>query len=80
MVTINRVYTRKGDAGETSLIGGQAVFKDDPRVRSYGAVDELNAALVECIQDAALVRCKTRLPVAPLEGPGRDHELTIGKL
>jgi cob(I)alamin adenosyltransferase len=45
MVRINRVYTRKGDAGETSLVGGRAVFKDDPRVQCFGAVDELNAAI-----------------------------------
>jgi cob(I)alamin adenosyltransferase len=45
MVRINRVYTRKGDAGETSLVGGRTVFKDDPRVACYGTVDELNAVL-----------------------------------
>ncbi len=43
MVRINRVYTRKGDAGETSLVGGRAVGKDDLRVACYGTVDELNA-------------------------------------
>jgi len=40
-----RIYTRTGDAGETGLIGGARVGKDDPRVRAYGEVDELNAAL-----------------------------------
>lgn len=42
---ITRVYTRTGDAGETRLAGGQAVWKDDPRVEAYGAVDELNAVI-----------------------------------
>lgn len=40
-----RIYTRTGDRGETGLIGGQRVPKDDPRVEAYGAVDELNASL-----------------------------------
>jgi cob(I)alamin adenosyltransferase len=40
-----RIYTRTGDTGETGLIGGRRVRKDDPRVEAYGAVDELNAQL-----------------------------------
>ncbi|MDW8052630.1 MAG: cob(I)yrinic acid a,c-diamide adenosyltransferase [Armatimonadota bacterium] len=40
-----RIYTRTGDTGETGLIGGQRVPKDDPRVEAYGTVDELNATL-----------------------------------
>ncbi len=40
-----RIYTRTGDTGETGLIGGQRVPKDDPRVCAYGTVDELNATL-----------------------------------
>ena len=42
-LAINRVYTRSGDHGETSLAGGQRVPKDGPRIAAYGAVDELNA-------------------------------------
>lgn len=42
-VAINRVYTRTGDAGTTSLVGGQKVPKEDLRIETYGAVDELNA-------------------------------------
>ena len=40
-----KVYTRRGDTGETDLFGGGRVGKDAPRVAAYGAVDELNAAL-----------------------------------
>jgi len=40
-----KIYTRRGDAGETDLFGGLRVSKDDARVEAYGAVDELNAAV-----------------------------------
>ena len=42
-LAINRVYTRGGDKGETSLAGGERLPKDAPRIESYGTVDELNA-------------------------------------
>ncbi len=42
-LAINRVYTRRGDRGETSLAGGQRVAKDSLRIEAYGTVDELNA-------------------------------------
>lgn len=42
---IDRVYTRGGDKGQTSLIGGERVSKADPRLECYGTVDELNATL-----------------------------------
>ncbi len=38
-----KIYTKTGDEGETGLFGGGRVPKDDPRVRAYGDVDELNA-------------------------------------
>jgi cob(I)alamin adenosyltransferase len=44
-LAINRVYTRRGDSGDTNLAGGQRVAKDAPRIEAYGAVDELNAFL-----------------------------------
>ena len=42
-LAINRVYTRQGDAGQTSLVGGQRVSKSSARIEAYGTVDELNA-------------------------------------
>jgi cob(I)alamin adenosyltransferase len=42
---ISRVYTKSGDAGETSLVDGSRVSKADPRVVAYGDVDELNSLL-----------------------------------
>jgi cob(I)alamin adenosyltransferase len=38
-----KVYTRTGDAGQTSLVSGNRVSKDDVRVEAYGTVDELNS-------------------------------------
>ena len=40
-----KVYTRRGDGGETDLFGGERVAKDHRRVHAYGAVDELNSVL-----------------------------------
>jgi len=45
MVKLDRIYTRGGDKGETSLGGGARVAKHDPRVAAYGSVDEANAAI-----------------------------------
>jgi cob(I)alamin adenosyltransferase len=45
MVRIDRVVTRGGDGGETSLGDGKRVRKDDARVEAFGAVDEANAAI-----------------------------------
>ena len=42
---ISKVYTRTGDAGQTSLVSGTRVDKDDVRVEAYGTVDELNSNL-----------------------------------
>ncbi|MGE0884390.1 MAG: cob(I)yrinic acid a,c-diamide adenosyltransferase [Blastocatellales bacterium] len=42
---ITRVYTKTGDAGETSLVDGSRVSKCDLRVAAYGDVDELNSLL-----------------------------------
>ncbi|MBW2292535.1 MAG: cob(I)yrinic acid a,c-diamide adenosyltransferase [Deltaproteobacteria bacterium] len=40
-----KIYTRRGDRGETDLFGGGRVAKDDLRVAAYGDVDELNACV-----------------------------------
>jgi cob(I)alamin adenosyltransferase len=74
-----KIYTRTGDAGETSLFGGTRVGKDDPRVQAYGEVDELNAHLglarantTDAELDAELVRLQRDLFAlgAQLADPG----------
>ncbi|GAB4416746.1 MAG: cob(I)yrinic acid a,c-diamide adenosyltransferase [Bacteroidia bacterium] len=57
-----KIYTRKGDGGETSLLGGTRVPKHDLRIEAYGTVDELNAHLgllsdqPELIEQVSLIR------------------------
>jgi cob(I)alamin adenosyltransferase len=57
MVRIDRVVTRGGDGGETSLGDGQRVRKDSALIEAMGAVDEANAAI-------GLLRTRTRDLVA----------------
>lgn len=40
-----RIYTKRGDKGQSSLFGGAPVSKADPRLEAYGTLDELNAAI-----------------------------------
>jgi cob(I)alamin adenosyltransferase len=48
-VRLTRIYTRGGDAGETSLGDGSRASKLDTRIAASGAVDELNSALGVCL-------------------------------
>jgi cob(I)alamin adenosyltransferase len=45
MVKLNKIYTRTGDDGKTSLVGGGRVSKHAKRPTAYGEVDELNSVL-----------------------------------
>lgn len=45
MVYLNKIYTKSGDGGETSLGDGTRVPKSHPRISAYGGVDELNSCL-----------------------------------
>lgn len=61
---LNRIYTKGGDRGETSLVGGQRVPKDALRIEAYGTVDELNSFLgAACLtaEEAGLVPLATIL-------------------
>lgn len=76
------IYTGGGDAGETSLFGGDRVSKAHPRIEAYGTVDELNA-LVGTIRpsgyqdvDDQLARIQNHLHViqAELANPISDDD------
>ena len=56
-----KIYTRTGDAGGTGLFDGTRVLKSDPRVDSYGEVDELNAWLGLVRTEAAMDRPDTQI-------------------
>ncbi|WP_372782419.1 cob(I)yrinic acid a,c-diamide adenosyltransferase [Phenylobacterium sp.] len=90
MVTLNRIYTRTGDAGSTRLATGETVSKADLRVETYGAVDETNACLglarvhtagVEAF-DAILARVQNELfdLGADLAQPAKADEAEGSKL
>jgi cob(I)alamin adenosyltransferase len=46
-----KIYTRKGDAGETGIWGGRRVNKDEARIEAIGSVDECNAAIGLALSD-----------------------------
>ena len=53
MVKLNKIYTRTGDNGMTSLVGGQRVSKHARRPAAFGEVDELNSVI-------GLARCQAK--------------------
>lgn len=67
MVTLNKIYTRTGDKGDTALGNGGRVGKDSLRVEAYGTVDETNSTVglarlhSEGEMDAALGRIQNDL-------------------
>jgi cob(I)alamin adenosyltransferase len=57
-----KIYTKGGDQGETGLLGGVRVPKDDLRIRTYGTLDELNAVFGLILADSHLpLQVRTRL-------------------
>jgi len=83
-VRLTKIYTRGGDAGETSLGDGSRVSKLDARIAAYGTVDELNAAVGVVVADGCpetirevLVRVQNELfdlgadLSVPIEGEAR---------
>lgn len=44
-----KIYTKTGDKGKTSLIGGTKVYKSDLRIEAYGTIDELNSYVGLCL-------------------------------
>ena len=55
IIIINRVYTKKGDKGKTSIVGGHKLNKSSKRITSFGEVDELNVIVGMCKVDVKLV-------------------------
>lgn len=76
-IHITRVYTRGGDKGKTSLVGGVRVDKASLKLDSYGAVDELNCLVG--IARAALA-ADSALPAVDRESLDRDLRLIQNRL
>lgn len=68
-----KVYTKKGDLGKTSLIGGKRVDKDHIRIEAYGTVDELNSYI-------GLVRDQLNKKYSPTLEVIQNKLFTLGSL
>lgn len=91
MVKLDKIYTRGGDKGATSLGGGARVAKNDLRVQAYGTADEANAVIglarlhTDFEIDAMLGRIQNDLfdlgadLCRPQEGDGRDESLRMSE-
>ena len=69
-----KIYTKTGDSGETSLIGGKRVSKAELRIRAYGTVDELNAH-VGLLRDQAVNKLRLKILIEI-----QDRLFTMGSL
>ena len=85
-LALHRIYTRGGDLGETSLVNGRRVGKDNLKIEAYGTVDELNAfvgqarvsALAEDLGDLAAILLRVQHELFNLGSilatdPGKAH-------
>lgn len=61
MVRLDKIYTRGGDSGMTSLGDGTRVPKSSPRIAAYGEVDELNSVLGMCLDHVTDAQERTLL-------------------
>ena len=67
-----KIYTKTGDKGKTSLIGGTKVLKSDLRIEAYGTVDELNSFIGLCLDHLKVHKIENALPEI------QDRLFTIG--
>ena len=73
-----KIYTRKGDRGQTRLVGGCLVSKSDLRIESYGSVDELNSTLGLCIEELKAIPATQPLAMELI--PIQNELFCIGSL
>ena len=57
-ISINKVYTKKGDNGSTNIVGGHKVDKSSNRIKAFGEIDELNVIVGMCVFDVTLIENK----------------------
>lgn len=90
-----KIYTKTGDKGQTSLIGGTRVPKFHPRIEAYGTIDELNSFIglirdhdIDSVYKSALIEIQDRLFTAEsiialdpeAESPVRIPSLTFADI
>jgi cob(I)alamin adenosyltransferase len=75
-VRIDKVYTKAGDRGQTSLIGGDRASKASPRIECYGTVDELNATVG--LVRAALESSAARPALEPIMARVQNELFNLG--
>ncbi len=76
-----KMYTSRGDKGETDLMGGKRVSKDDLRINALGEVDELNAVIgvtIALLKDKGIVDILSRVQ-NDLFTVGSDLSIAPGK-
>ena len=79
MPRLTKIYTRKGDKGETSLGRGRRVPKDSLRVNAYGTVDELNSAIGVALAHDLAPRLHEVLPIIQNELFHLGSDLSFGE-
>ena len=79
MVVLNRIYTKTGDAGETGLVTGVRVPKDDLRIACYGTVDETNSAIGVARTRGARVLAVGTTTLRALESAALSGELVAAE-
>jgi cob(I)alamin adenosyltransferase len=72
-----RIYTKTGDQGSTSLIGGTKVPKSHLRIESYGTVDELNS-FIGLLNDQLAISSPLFIDIHPFLREIQDRLFTIG--
>ncbi len=79
MKKITKVYTRTGDKGTTSLVGGVRISKTDVRLEAYGTIDELNAHLGLLIAMISITGGEQNTAVTPSLSDDREMLIRIQK-
>ena len=72
-----KIYTKTGDKGQTSLIGGTRIPKFHLRIECYGTVDELNS-YIGLIRDQDIDQRRFKVSYIDPQGPAAKTELKVG--